>query len=153
MTEKRPMVGVAVMVVDDYDDGGRLLMLKRKGSHGAGTWSVPGGWMEYGESFEETARRELFEETGLKPNEGTGRFSFVTAISTVFKEEEVHSITVWMIAGCIGGEPSIVEPEKCSELGWFKFDQMPSPLFLPMTNFIAHQNARMGEGAIHFKCK
>ena len=56
--EKRPYIGVAVIVVRE----GRVLLGKRKNAHGAGTWQFPGGHLEYGESIEDCARRELFEE-------------------------------------------------------------------------------------------
>jgi 8-oxo-dGTP diphosphatase len=59
--ENRPYIGVAVIVVRE----GRVLLGKRKNAHGAGTWQFPGGHLEYGESIESCARRELFEETGL----------------------------------------------------------------------------------------
>lgn len=47
---------------------GQVLIGQRIGSHGANTWSFPGGHLEEGEKPEATARRELFEETGLKVN-------------------------------------------------------------------------------------
>ena len=53
--------GVGVLVVRD----GKVLMGRRVSSHGRGTWAPPGGKAEPGETDEETARRELVEETGL----------------------------------------------------------------------------------------
>lgn len=50
--------GVAALVPLQHD----LLMLKRFGKHGSGTWSIPGGWMEHGESFFDTAVREVKED-------------------------------------------------------------------------------------------
>ncbi|HKA25678.1 MAG TPA: NUDIX hydrolase [Candidatus Eisenbacteria bacterium] len=43
-----------------------LLFVRRKYEPYAGTWSLPSGFMEYGETPEQTARRETFEETGLR---------------------------------------------------------------------------------------
>ncbi len=60
--KKNVRVGVGVFVFK----GGEFLVLQRQGAHGAGTWSVPGGHLEAQESFEETARREVHEETGVE---------------------------------------------------------------------------------------
>jgi 8-oxo-dGTP diphosphatase len=57
MEENRPKVGIGVFIFKD----GKFLMGCRKGTHGAGTWSVPGGHLEFGESFEECAEREALE--------------------------------------------------------------------------------------------
>ena len=56
-----PRIGVAVIVVKSD----RVLLGKRKGAHGAGTWAFPGGHLAFGESFEACAHREVMEETGL----------------------------------------------------------------------------------------
>ncbi len=53
--EQRPRVGIGVMVMKD----GKVLLGKRKGSHGAGEYAWPGGHMEYMESFEDVAKREV----------------------------------------------------------------------------------------------
>src|SRR3989339_718967 len=60
--KKMPKVGVAVIIIKN----GKVLMHKRKNSHGDGTWSLPGGHLEFNESLEECAQRETFEETGMK---------------------------------------------------------------------------------------
>ncbi|KPV42534.1 NUDIX hydrolase [Alicyclobacillus ferrooxydans] len=57
----RPLI-VPGSVVIIYDDKRRVLLHRRSDN---GCWGFPGGVMEIGESFEDTARREAFEETGL----------------------------------------------------------------------------------------
>jgi 8-oxo-dGTP diphosphatase len=55
-------VGIGVFVWKD----GKFLMGKRLGSHGSGTWSIPGGHLEFDETWQQCAVREVLEETGLK---------------------------------------------------------------------------------------
>jgi 8-oxo-dGTP diphosphatase len=116
-------VGIGVFVFRD----GRFLMARRHGAHGAGTWSVPGGHLEFGESFEDTAVREVAEETGVQIT--NVRFGAVT--NDIFADEDRHYVTVWMLSDHMSGEPSILEPDKCLSLGWYDFEALPSPLFLP----------------------
>ena len=56
MTEinKRPLIGLGVIIVNPAD---KILLGLRKGSHGAGEWSLPGGHLEWNESFEECSRK------------------------------------------------------------------------------------------------
>lgn len=111
----------------------KVLMLKRKGAHGDGTWSVPGGALEFGEDFETGARREVKEEVGIE----IGEPEVLAVTSDVFKEEKQHWITMWFTAVFYGDtEPSICEPEKMSELGWFNPEELPHPLFLPWKNLL-----------------
>jgi ADP-ribose pyrophosphatase YjhB (NUDIX family) len=56
-----PAVGAVVL-----DDQGRVLLVRRGRPPGAGTWSLPGGHIEPGESPAEAAVRELLEETALR---------------------------------------------------------------------------------------
>ena len=73
------MVGSTVLVMDVQN---RLLMIKRSDN---GSWGVPGGAMELGETTEETARRELFEETGLEVGE-------LTLFGVFFRQRVVLSL-------------------------------------------------------------
>lgn len=115
-------VGVGVFVFKD----GKFLIQKRKGSHGEGSWSLPGGHLEFGESFEETARREVLEEAGVEIK--NVRFGAVT--NDHFVEENKHYVTIWMLSDWASGEVKNMEPEKCTAQIWSTFDDLPKPLFL-----------------------
>jgi 8-oxo-dGTP diphosphatase len=121
-------VGLGVFVFKD----GKFVMGKRKGSHGEGSWSVPGGHLEFGEDFEDTARREVKEETGL--NIKNIKFGAIT--NDIFKEENKHYITIWMISEYSSGKVQIMEPDKFIEQDWFTFDNLPDPLFLPWNQLL-----------------
>lgn len=120
---QRVGVGCAVIIMRD----GKFLMIKRAGKHGPETWSVPGGWQEIGETFEQASRREVAEEVGCEI--ANLRFGAVT--NNYFPEEGVHSISIFSLADWVSGEPQNLEPEKCEELKWVDFDNLPSPLFTP----------------------
>lgn len=115
-------VGIGVFVFKD----GKFLMQKRQGSHGEGTWSLPGGHLEFGESFEETARREVKEESNLEIK--NIRFGAVT--NDHFVDEHKHYVTIWMLSDWAGGELKNMEPNKCTAQTWNTFDDLPEPLFL-----------------------
>lgn len=124
--DKRPKVGLGVCVVK----GNKVLFGKRKGSHGEGSWCFPGGHLEFGESWEECARRETMEETGLEIK----NIRFATATNDFFIKEDKHYITIIIIADYVSGEPQLMEPDKCEKWGWFEYDQQPEPLFISQQN-------------------
>lgn len=113
--------------------GERVLLGRRKGSHGEGTWAFPGGRMERGETVFGCASRELKEETGLDRPEKA--FSKLTYTNDVFVRDGKHFITLYVEVHCFIGKPVVMEPEKCEEWEWFR--EPPSPLFLPVQNLIA----------------
>lgn len=126
MSDAQPQVGVGVFIFKD----GKFLFQLRHGSHGAGTWSLPGGHLEFGEAFEATARREVKEETGLEIE--NLRFGAVT--NDYFADEHKHYVTVWVLSDWASGQPAIREPDKCQAQRWVSFDNLPEPLFLPFIN-------------------
>jgi 8-oxo-dGTP diphosphatase len=122
MTQNNVRVGIAVFIFKD----GKFLLQQRTGSHGAGSWSTPGGHLEFGESFEDTARREVREETGLEIT--NLRFGAIT--NDYFVDENKHYVTIWMLSDWLSGTERITEPDKCLKQEWHTFDDLPSPLFL-----------------------
>lgn len=125
---ERPKVGVGVIIRKE----GEVLLLRRQGSHGAGTWSFPGGHLEFGETVEACAVRETMEEVGitiknLRHGPWTNDNTFM---------EGKHYVTIYILAEIASGEPRLMEPDKATELGWFSWDALPKPLFLPVENLL-----------------
>lgn len=123
-----PRVGIGVFVFRD----GTFLMGKRLGAHGEGSWSIPGGHFEFGETFEDTAVREVLEETGVQIQ--NVRFAAIT--NDMFKADDRHYVTIWMMSEYVSGEAEIREPDKFVDQAWFTFDNLPSPLFLPWNQLL-----------------
>jgi 8-oxo-dGTP diphosphatase len=126
--EHRPRVGVAVLLRHD----GKVLLGKRRGSHGEGTWALPGGHLEYQEGFETCVRREVLEETNLSVK----NIHFGTITNDIFEHEDRHYVTVYMVCDYASGELRTMEPEKCEEWRWFGWDELPRPLFVPCENLL-----------------
>lgn len=120
MAEQKPMVGIGVMIFK----GGKILFAKRKGSHGEGEFSFPGGHLEYMESFEECACRETKEECGI--NIKNIKFQF---LANVDKYAPKHYVHVGLVAEWESGDPEILEPEKSESWGWYGMDELPEPMF------------------------
>lgn len=118
-----PKIGIGVFVFKD----GKFLVGKRLGSHGDSTWSLPGGHLEFGETPEQTAAREVMEETGLKIN--NVRLAGVT--NDIFKNDDKHYVTLWMLSDWHSGTEDCVEPDKLVELRWSTLETLPKPLFQP----------------------
>ncbi len=121
-------------------------MGKRKGAHGSGTWSVPGGHQEFGESPAQTAAREAKEETGVHIK--NIRFGAIT--NDFFRRDGKHYLTVWMLSEYKSGTPHITEPNKYIDLDWRDFASLPKPLFFPWKQllaspFIAHIKKNSGK--------
>jgi 8-oxo-dGTP diphosphatase len=124
-----PMVRVGVSVV--IRKGNAVLLGKRLKSHGTGHWCTPGGHVEFGETPEQAARREVMEETGLQLGEIHPSKSLPYR-NTFFPESKKQYITLYLEGEYIGGKPVAMEPEKCAEWLWFKATDLPSPLFTDM---------------------
>lgn len=61
-----PVVVVAVRVVNDYNENEGYVLIRRSIEPHVGELALPGGYLELGESWQQGAVREVFEETGLK---------------------------------------------------------------------------------------
>jgi 8-oxo-dGTP diphosphatase len=131
--QQRTFAGVATIL----RRGDMVLMGKRKGAHGAGTWSFPGGGMEKDDAtMVAAARRELVEETTILLD--ADRIKFLAVNDTYHEDADRHWVTLLFEAeyGEDEKEPVLREEDKCEEWRWFHRDDLPSPLFLPVQKFI-----------------
>ena len=128
--KKYPKVGLGVLIFNNQNN---LLFGKRKNTHGAGTWALPGGHLEYGESPEECAIREVLEETNLVITSP----KFVAITNDIFIEDEKHYITIIMQA--IHPENGLLinkEPHKTEDWHWFASNNLPNNLFSPVMKLL-----------------
>ena len=124
-----PRIGVGIII----RRGDEVLLIRRRNVHGSGSWSTPGGHLDYGESPEACAVREAKEETGVV----VSNVNFRAITNDVFKAEGRHYITVWMEGEHQMGEPVVNAPHEMSEVAWFRWDKLPSPLFLSLENLLS----------------
>lgn len=112
-----------------YDASGRVLLQKRS-KHTRdeqGSWDIGGGSVEFGETLEETVRREVEEELAVAPDS----ISFLTmydAHRTLGDGTPTHWISVIFAVTLDAQKVSIGEPDKIDEIGWFHKAELPSPL-------------------------
>jgi 8-oxo-dGTP diphosphatase len=128
MEHRAPRVGVGVIVLRE----GLVLLGQRIGVHGAGTWALPGGHLEFGESVEHCAIREVREETGLELQ----AVSLGPYTSDVFTADGTHYVTLFVVAHSNSGEPRVLEPTKCARWQWCRWAALPTPLFQPLATLL-----------------
>jgi ADP-ribose pyrophosphatase YjhB (NUDIX family) len=120
--------GVGVLVVQD----GKVLLGRRLVAHGYGTWSLPGGKPEPGESPEQCALRELREETGLQ---GSGPRVVAETVDGFAASRWVFRTRFVEVDAA--GEPQAREPGKTRAWSWFDWSRLPRPLFQPLASLLA----------------
>jgi len=140
---KNARVGIGVIVQNEQ---GQILLGKRNKSekreehkmNGEWDWSLPGGGLEYGESFEDCAIREVKEETNIDIQ--NPKFACVQNDCERFNNKECtcHWVTIGMMSTEFKGEAIANEPDKYTEWKWFELDKLPDNIFFPSAKVIAH---------------
>jgi 8-oxo-dGTP diphosphatase len=125
-----PRVGVGIMILNKNK---QVLLGKRHKDpekadselQGQGTWTMPGGKLDFGESFEACAIREAFEETGI-----TIQNPKVFCVNND-KVATAQFATIGVLIEECDDEPKVMEPDEITEWKWFDLDTLPSPMFFP----------------------
>ncbi|MCH7492290.1 NUDIX domain-containing protein [Patescibacteria group bacterium] len=114
-------VGIGVIIVNQNKE---ILIGKRTGSH-APYYSIPGGHVELGETFEASAIREIKEETNLDITDP--QVIAVTNNLETYRKEGLHYISIVLLVNDFSGTPKIMEPDKCDDLHWVDPHNLTKP--------------------------
>jgi 8-oxo-dGTP diphosphatase len=116
-------VGVGALIIDAQS---RLFISRRgrQAKNERGLWEFPGGSVEFGEKLADALQREMREEYGIEIRVG----ELLDVVDHILPEEGQHWVSPSFLCTITSGEPRILEPEKCAEIGWFAPDQVPAGL-------------------------
>lgn len=125
----KPGLGVGIMLIKENKI---LLGLRNPDKvkadselQGQGTWTMPGGKVEFMEKLVDAAKRELQEETGLTAT----KLDFLCVSDDM--TDTAHYVTVGFVAREYMGEIKTMEPETILEWKWFNLDDLPNNLYKP----------------------
>jgi ADP-ribose pyrophosphatase YjhB (NUDIX family) len=131
---RNPAVGAAVLI---FDAEGRVLLVRRApGATRAGAWSVPAGFVDYGEEIRRAAARELQEETGLVAEIGE-----VAHVASSFHDPAKLTVGVWFRGTVVGGR--LAAGDDADDVGFFALDDLPELAFATDVELLA----RLGAGS------
>ncbi|MGO7541264.1 NUDIX hydrolase [Rhizobium beringeri] len=115
---KRPVVGAMAVVVRED----RLLLVRRRNEPDAGRWSFPAGKIEFGETIDTAAIRELAEETGVSATAGR----IITAVDAIDYDDEGkvqhHFVVVALLCQWITGDPQA--NDDATDARWFMLAEL-----------------------------
>lgn len=119
-------IGVAVGALI-INDKGEIFITKRSQQckNERGSWEIPGGSVEFGETLEDAVKREVKEEYGVEVD----IIKQWPAVNHLIPNESQHWVpTLFTVRIKPGQVPRIMEPTKCDAIGWFSINNLPSPL-------------------------
>jgi 8-oxo-dGTP diphosphatase len=117
----RPAVSADIAVFRHHEGGWQILLIKRKNEPFRGMWALPGGFMEMDETLEQTAFRELEEETGLK---GIVLEQFRT-FSQVDRDPRTRIITTVFYGFASPENDEAHGGDDAEEAQWYDVDSLP----------------------------
>lgn len=120
-------VGIGAVIINKER---KVFLAKRgiKARNEIGKWECPGGALEFGDSMEDTIVREMKEEFGFDIEV----VEQMDAVDHFPPEEKQHWVAIAYLCKIKKGKPKILEPNKCSKIGWFTISEMEKmPLSIP----------------------
>lgn len=116
-------IGVGALI---FDSQGQVFLSKRgpQARNEVGCWEFPGGGVQFNETMEQALRREIEEEYGITINV----IEQLAAFDHLLPDEAQHWVSVIYLAHHSGGSATILEPEKCSGIGWYSLTALPAPV-------------------------
>ena len=129
MNKKFSRVGVCALIINKT---GKVLLGKRHQDpqkadselHGEGSWTLPGGKLEFLEKPKKACIRETLEETGIKIK----KLEFFSVSNDMVPD--AHFVTIGFLAKEFKGEPKVMEPDEITEWRWFNQAELPDKIFL-----------------------
>lgn len=136
-------VGVGAVI---FNHEGRVFLAQRGplAKNERGCWEFPGGGLEFGERLADAIVREIAEEYGM----AIELLELLCVSDHILPGEGQHWVAPTYLARQLGApgenEPRILEPGKCSAIGWFALDALPAPLSAVSRDDMRAYTARFG---------
>ena len=134
----RPTLAVGAVVFKDN----KVLLVKRGDPPAKGVWAIPGGSVELGETLQEAAEREIYEETCVVIKAGNPVFSFESIHRDDKDRVRFHYYIVDLEANYISGEPSA--GDDALDAGWISPDALGALEVNPFTRNLLNQTFNFG---------
>ena len=103
---------------------GKILLMRRLNAPEAGCWGIAGGKIDLYETAPEAAAREIAEELGVTVTADR----LLCFVDQIDREAGTHWVSPVYLAQGFEGDPTIQEPHKHADLGWFDLIDPPAPL-------------------------
>ena len=141
MIPGRDYIGAGVGAIV-FNQAGQVFLAQRgpQAKNERGCWEFPGGSVEFGERLTEAIKREFEEEYGMTIEV----VELLNVSDHILPEEGQHWISPTYIARHIDGQPRIIEPDKCTAIGWFSLADLPAPLSKVTEDDVRQYRAKYG---------
>ena len=124
-------VGCGAFILNEE---GKVLLQQRNKEPEKGYWSIPGGKLEWMETFEDAVKREVKEECDVDIQVE----KLLGICDHIVKNENQHWVSPSFLCKITNGEPKIMEPTKHTDMKWFSLNELPEKLTITTQNAVRH---------------